>query len=326
MSAEVKRAREAGQRASAKHGSTGSKSLLAPTLGVHSSELGESRLNLKQKYALEAMYQTNPAVAAARTVLHSQLLSGGLVMMRDGEVLDEVKFGQKNPDGSRKKGITKDWKAHLETYWLPFAKHVIDCFLKWGVAPVAFEVVQAEPIDEAIRNLKRTIGITTGKRKVEQSAPVLVPVVPALGTYEVAFRAKGVYGYSREYIVYSNAPGIATRVDDEAMVFVRDSPDNVGNLNGPLATVYDQASFVSSLVELAFTAEIARAQPSIVTQLRKAEKGTTLDTGALFFDSESRALDNDNNGEESQQAARSLEMQARLCEIMCAALHRKRGP
>lgn len=96
--------------------------------------------------------------------------------------------------------------------------------------------------------------------------------------------------------------------------------DGVGNLNSPLATVYEQGSFVAALTELAFTAELSRAQPSIVTQLRKAEKGAQLDAGALFFDQESRNVANDQEGEESQQAARNLEMQARLCEVMYAAL------
>jgi len=105
---------------------------------------------------------------------------------------------------------------------------------------------------------------------------------------------------------------------EQALVFVRQHPDSVGNLNSPLGTVYEQGSFVAALTELAFTAEIARSQPQIVTQLRKPEKGSQLDAGALFFDAESRNAATDQEGEESGQAARALEMQARLCEVMCA--------
>lgn len=214
-------------------------------VGVHSSELGESRLNIKQLYALEAMYhvcayghasmhamarmrscvcvsQTHPAVQAARTVLHSQLLSGGLKLMRDGEALGEVKFGETNEDGSRKKGVTKDWAAHLEEHWIPFAKDVIDCYLKWGLCPVVFEVVQEDTTIEAIRKLKREVGVDGArKRKAPPASPVLVPHVPHLGTYEIAFQSAGKYGYTREYLLYTNAPGMAARVDEEAMVFVR---------------------------------------------------------------------------------------------------------
>lgn len=70
-----------------------------------------------------------------------------------------------------------------------------------------------------------------------------------------------------------------------------------------------------ALTELAFTAEIARSTPQIVTQLRKPEKGSQLDAGALFFDGESRTMANEQDGEESGQAARNLEMQARLVEL-----------
>lgn len=317
--ADLKRERDGGRRRDAKHGG---KSLLAPTLGVHTSELGEHRLNLKQVYALEAMWQTHPAVQAARTVLHSQLLSGGLKLVRDGEALKEVKFGEKDANGSRKKGVTKDWAQHLEDYWLPFAREVVDCFLKWGVCPVTLDVLEEDTAVEAIRKLKREVGVAgAGKRKAPPAAPVLVPYVPQLGTYEIAWQPTGKYGYTRKYVMYNNSPGQATRLDEEALVFVRQHPDSVGNLNSPLSTVYEQGSFVAALTELAFTAEIARSQPQIVTQLRKPEKGTQLDAGALFFDSESRNVANEAGSDESHQAARALEMQAKLCDVMCARSH-----
>lgn len=312
--ADIKQSREAGRRRAARHGG---KSLMAPTLGVHTSELGEHRLNIKQVYALDAMYCTHPAVQAARTVLHSQLLSGGLKLVRDGETLKEVKFGEKDETGQNKKGITKHFNQHLEEHWLPFAKEVVDCFIKWGICPVVFDVLEEHPSIEAIRKLKNEVGIggNTKKRK-EPAPPKLIPHVPMLGTYEIAWRSSGKYGYTREYVVYNNAPGQATRLDEEALVFVRQHPDSVGNCNSPLATVYEQGSFVQALTELAFNAEIARSQPQIVTQLRKPEKGSQLDAGALFFDGEARTLNNEQDGEESGQAAKNLEMQAQLCRVM----------
>jgi len=309
----VKSSREAGQRREARHGG---KSLLAPTLGVHTSDLGEHRLNIKQIYALDAMYQTHPAVQAARTVLHSQLLSGGIQLMRNGEAAKTVKFGEKGEDGKNKNGITEDFAKHLDENWLPFAKDIIDCFLKWGFCPVVLEVPPENPAVNAIRQLKREVGMRAGKRKAPPPEPVLIPHVPHLGTYEVAYALVGKFGYTRQYVMYNNSPGQAVRLDEEAMIFVRQHPDSVGNVNSPLATVYEQGSFTSALVELAFTAEIARSQPSIVTQLRKPEKNNQLDPGALFFDSESRNVQEGQDTEESTAAARALEMQARLCEII----------
>ena len=312
---DVKHSRDLGRRQSQKHHG---KSLLAPTLGVHTSDLGQHRLNVRQLYAFESMWQTHPAVQAARSVLHSQLLSGGLQLVRGGKVLEDVAFGEKDDEGKNKQGITKSFKRHLEEHWLPFAKEVIDCFLKWGMAPVVLDVLEEPPIVEAIRALKREAGVegASKRARVDKKPPVLVPHVPQLGTYEIAWEPKGKYGYTRSYIVYNNAPGQATREDPEAQVFVRQHPDSVGNVNSPLATVYELGSFVAALTELAFTAEIARSQPTITTQLRKPEKGSQLDAGALFFDSESRNVADQQDGEESSQAARALEMQAKLCEIM----------
>lgn len=313
----LKSARDAGTRRPAKHGG---KSLLAPTLGVHTTELGESRENLSQKHCLEAQFTTSPAVNAAKTVLHSQLLQGGLKLVRNGEDAKPVKFGETDATtGQRKKGITPDFEAHLNAYWLPFAKDLIDSFLKWGLVAVVFQEMPEDTHGEALAKLKREIGMAvddaTIKRKRDQPK-VLIPLVPMLGTYEIAWRSEGTFGYSRQYILYNNAPGHATRADPTARVFVREHPDNVGNLNSPLATVYQQGSFVSSLVEMAFQAELSRTTPSIVTQLRKPEKGADLSAGALFFDADSRNLAAGQDGEESSKAARDLELQAQLCRVI----------
>ena len=50
-------------------------------------------------------------------------------------------------------------------------------------------------------------------------------------------RPSGKFGYTRQYVMYNNAPGHATLLDEEAMVFVRQHPDSVGNCNSALATV-----------------------------------------------------------------------------------------
>mgnify|MGYP006076760395 CR=1 FL=1 len=325
----VSNARQSGKRKDAKHGG---KSLLAPTLGVHTSDLGEHRLNVQQQYALEAMYQTHPAVQAARSVLHSQLLQGGVQLMRNGEVAKPVKFGETNADGSRKSGITQDWSRHLEEHWLPFAREVIDAFIKWGLCPVVLEELP-DPTEyiEAIEKLKREVGMASGSRKDRRKRDrpnVLVPHVPLLGTYDIAFALNGRYGYTREYFVYNNAPGQTTRVDATATVHIRQHPDGVGNFNSPLATVYEQGSFVAGLVEMAFTAELARSQPAYVTQIRKPEKSQDLTAGGLFFDAESRQQQQGQESEESQLAARALELQSQLARAINAAQHqgRSEGP
>jgi len=322
----IKSVRQSGQRKEARHNG---KSLLAPTLGVHTSDLGEHRLNITQIYALEAMYQTHPAVQAARSVLHSQLLQGGVQLMRNGEVAKPVKFGETNADGSRKEGITQDWQRHLEEHWLPFAKEVIDCFIKWGMCPVVLEEMPDPSVyQDAVEKLKREVGMVDAKRKASRKRDkpnILVPHVPMLGTYDIAFALTGRYGYTREYFVYNNAPGHVTRVDETATVHIRQHPDSAGNVNSPLATVYEQGSFVAGLVEMAFTAELARSQPAYVTQIRKPDKQQDLTAGGLFFDAESRQQQQGTESEESQLAARALELQSQLARAINQAQHRGDG-
>ena len=67
---------------------------------------------------------------------------------------------------------------------------------------------------------------------------MVVPVVPLLGTYEIAYVHGGRQGYTREYLVYSNLPGQGTREDEEARVFVKQHPDSIGNVNSPLESVF----------------------------------------------------------------------------------------
>ena len=108
-------------------------------------------------HALDQMYSSHPAVMAARSVLHSQLLSGGVQLVRDGEPLKQVKFGEKGDNGKAKQGITKDFQQHLEEHWIPFARDVVDSFLKWGLVPVVFEAIEEDTHAKAMSALKREL-------------------------------------------------------------------------------------------------------------------------------------------------------------------------
>jgi len=333
------RKRRSGERREGKqHGKS-----VANSFGV--TDLGLNRLNVGQIYALQNMFQTHPAVQAARTVLHSQLFSGGVQLMRDGEARKTVKDSKaegKRPKtdqtdkpgsvagstagsvaGSSKgedNGIKEAFSRHLLEHWTAFAKDVCDSFLMWGVCAVVLELEDEDLSKKAARLAKEEEGIGGPKRKqAEPNVPKrLIPKVPQLGTYEIGYEAIGRFGYTRRYNVYAQAPGQPLQVDEQAVVHVRHAPDSAGNVNSPMATVYELGSFVHTITELAMTAEIARAQPQIVTQLRKQEKGTGLDPGALFFDQESRNVQAGQESEESEGAARALEMQAHLCKIMYA--------
>jgi hypothetical protein len=299
-------------------------SSIGPAGGLCHSTWENNPINETQMKALDDMYHSHPAALAARTVLHSQLLSGGLKMVRGGEILREVRFGEVDEAGKRKNGITMDFANHLDKHWLPFARDVVDAFLKWGIAPAVFVLPDENVTEDAVDELKRECGMLKSghgkKRSRAASAAMLVPIVPALGTFTISWSPLDARGYARRYQLATTSASVNGKfeVDDAASVFVRQPPDQMGNLNSPISCVYDTGSFVAGLVDLAFSSEIARSQLMITTQLRKPDRGADLSAGALFFDSESRGMAANQQTDESSSAAHALEMQAKLCEIMCA--------
>lgn len=275
------------------------KDLIGPALGISSGEHpGERRLNYRQIHAIEQLFQTHPAIQAARTILHGQLLSGGIVLRRNGEVVE----------------LKAAFKGHLDEVWIPFAQQVIDSFLKFGYVAVAYE----EDYNSLARmSIKRRQGVDSGgKSKVIQEPINLIPIVPPTDCYEVAYVMAGRAGYHRKYLMYSMAPNMATKVDEESRVVVRQHPDAEGNVNSPMATIFDLGSFVSALTELAMTAEITNARPRIWTQMQKEQKGNGLDPQSLFFDSESRGVAASADGQDNAQQAASLATQAQLLKVI----------
>lgn len=296
--------------------------MLHNSLGVSNSDHAENRLNLQQVYALENMFQSNPVVQAARTVLSGQLLSGGISLRKDGKDV----------------ALTSAFKTHLDEVWLPFAQDVVDSFLKWGLVVVSYEDYDDEIRRSALLSKRRKVGANVGRGRgsrasqasqtvvaAPENSPMVVPIVPSLGTYEVSFRMGGRNGYKREYSVYSNSPSSGTRADDEARVFVRQHPDQVGNINSPLASVFDLGSFVSAITELALVAEASRARPRMVTQLQKKD-ASALDPSNLFFDSESRAVQAGADADDSAAQAKALQLQQSMCDLINRLQTRQYGP
>lgn len=74
--------------------------------------------------------------------------------------------------------------------------------------------------------------------------------------------------------------------DFSSEVFFRSEPDAGGNVCSPIATVFQSASFISALEELALQAEVVRARQMLVTQpITKTQGAQNLDPANLFFDS-----------------------------------------
>ena len=271
--------------------------LVGPALGlVSDGRPGEHRLNRVQMNAIEQLFQSHPAISAARAILHGQLLAGGIEMRRDGE----------------KREVKPAFKAHLDEMWLPFAASVIDSLLKFGFVVIAYEEDEESLVARSRARRERR---EPPAARAKQSNN-LIPIVPPTDTYDVAYVMGGRVGYKRRYLCYSNAPNETVRVDEEVRIYVREHPDAGGNVNSPMAQIFDLGSFVAALTELAMTAEITLARPRIWTQMRKKTDGNHLNPGELFFDQESRAVQASEDHDENAKQVDALAMQQAMCKII----------
>ena len=292
---------------------------------------GEVRINANQMAAIQHLYNSSPSIQAARSILVGQLLSSGLTLMRSGESVQ----------------LTSTFSKHLESHWLPFARQVVDSILMFGFCVVSVEEDDPPPFaafKAAIASsstappppkrrragVAGTGGIGDPQTKLDSeaadvvtkapappsSSPNLVPTVPVLGSYEVALTPSGRAGYKRTARVFTTAPTKAYTEDPYSAIFFRSTPDQHGNIVSPIASCFDMASFVGALRELALSAEIIRATPTLVTQSapRGNQSGNAggVDPSNLFFDSESRAIQQQSSDSEAADRTAQLALTARL--------------
>ena len=107
------------------------------------------------------------------------------------------------------------------------------------------------------------------------------------------------------------------RQDFSSELFFKSQPDAAGNICSPVATVFQSASFISSLEELALQAEVVRARQLLVTQPAMRNQGNqNLDPSNLFFDSESRAVQASAASDEDTAQAQNLATTAKLMQMI----------
>lgn len=269
-----------------------------PFSGVELSSPGEVQVVGDQMVAIHQLYTTNASMQAARQILMGQLLSSGIVLRRNGkDVL-----------------LTEGFAKHLENVWISFARNVIDSFVQYGFCVVSieeedvppfFHFRQKQPGDDGQNSYmeslakRQRVGMLTSRHDENMTAgdlinsgKNLIPCVCELGSYSVSFAMGGRKGYKRRYKVSTCTNAQAMQVDMDVGIFFKSEPDSYGNINSPVATCFDQAAFVSALQELALNAEVVRARTQLVTQPapKVGTAASQLDAANMFFDSESRAI------------------------------------
>ena len=264
-------------------------------LGASSSGPGETRISVAQMQHLRNVFERNPAILAARNVLHAQLLSSGLLLKKDGKSVE----------------VTPLFRQHLDTHWSSFARDVIDSFLIMGFVVVSYERDDVPSATNSIRERKR-------RRDVSASANLL-PIVAPIGSYDLGFVMTGRAAMQRSYRVYrrtARSGAAAVEMDDGSVLFMRNPPDEEGNINSPVASIQGVASFVNELLSLASVAERSRARPPLVTKTRPKQTRPGAAPTDMYFDTESREIARQGDDEENEHSARALQIQLDLCRLI----------
>jgi len=292
-------------------GSTSSKKQNPFTpLDAHS---GDVHINQRQMSAILHLYNQQPSIQAARSVLVGQLLSSGISIKRSGK---EVK-------------LTATFEDHIRQKWIPFARDVIDSVIMWGFVPVSMDSDDPVPF-AALRVGKRARGDDESQDKTAanasdvtvpprrpgpRTARNLIPFVPIFGSYEIVMSKHGRGGYRNRATVFTTGAANAYQKDEFTEVFFRTPPDYTGAVVSPIAACFDYVSFTSALKELALSAELVRATPTLVTQSTTNSNGSVtsgIDPSSLFFDSESRAIQSSADAEESGERMKRLDIASKM--------------
>lgn len=230
-------------------------------------------INSKKIQDLRNIYFKNSFVFICRNLIHSKVFENGLCLREANE---------KNCKGNP---LTKQL---MQSFWLPFAKDVIDSIICIGLVPIRYKTIQGNS----------------------------VPYVPKAGTYEihVVTPADG----STKYEFFStDKPIDITKPTPNSFVlsgFGYD-PERNGSLNSTIDCLYPHIRFISDMHDYAVIAERIRTNPPIIMQRRGENQSSSNDEGLHFdqyVDGDNVKLSSHNQFERDKKDIESLHNQNRL--------------
>ena len=274
--------------------------MFTPGLG-HQYKTKEVSIDDGQASALRHLYETDATVVAAKNILESRLFGSGLALKRKGKTID----------------LTPEFRQHLNDVWISFAKQVLAGFLTVGFAVVSYEQEARDcATTRRRRRLTRTSLSEASGTGGKLRASAQVPVAVTYGLCRVAFEQVGESGYQRCYHVYRHDLGDTLEADEDSVLHIHDEPDARGNLNSSMVPIHAFSVFCQGLIHEAAIAERSRTRPPLVTQQRKSDSKNGVGPADMFFDTESRGISREQTEENNAAAARALQMQIKLCEML----------
>lgn len=274
---------------------------------------GEVALRMDQLRKLREIFDSHPTIVAAKSVLQSQLLGGGLQLKVNGEVVP----------------ISSELSQHIEEFWMPFARSFINSVLVGGFAVIAYEKEHATCAMVRAQSRHRCEGVLTGsirghKARMESKsktvdntkhkASSVVPVVVPLDLIDVSFVVPDM-SYQRKYIIRRTKGINVVDEDTDAVLIIHEPPDEFGNINSPMASVQSIIAFIETLTDSAMVAELNRSDPLLVTEQQRAHGGGVQATD-MYFDAESQEISKTQSVADNETQAKMLKTQLDLCRAM----------
>ena len=288
----------------------------------------EVTVNTDQVKQLQQMYETHPTIVAAKNVLESQLLGGGLQLKLDGEA----------------SGQWPELSQHIDECWMPFARDLISAFLVYGYAVVAYEKEDLLCPTVRARVRRRVDGVINGKlagrmngsddsdrvgderdggrgtmrtsgKSSQKNGATIIPMVVSPSNYTLCFtNPEG--SYQRRYYIYRTTRVGGMDEDISSALIVHDPPDDLGNINSPMASVRTTIQFIETLTDAAVEAEVNRANPMLVTEQQQRDGREGVQAIDMFFDTESQNIARTQTVEDNETQARLLRMQLEYCRVV----------
>lgn len=200
--------------------SSKARSLWTPGLG-RQNHTKEVAVDKQQLQILQNLFETHPTLVAAKNVLESRLLAGGLNLRRHGRPVD----------------LTPEFRQHVDDHWTQFARDVIGSFLVNGFVVISYEEEAPECATTRRRHKRARVRRASGADDGDDAVAIpggalrrrnIVPIVAPADSYKVGYEMGGRAGYQRVYKVYKTELDNTIDVDEEAVLFIRDPPDNRG--------------------------------------------------------------------------------------------------
>lgn len=222
---------------------------------------------------ISTAFHAEATAVACFKILASTILSGGVAVTRNGEPVD----------------LRPAFQLHLDTIWSTFARQAILSTVKYGLVAVTITKPAPPPFG------------AKPKKGEEQNK---VPVVLDAANITIQITQDG-------------PRTLYTVVDDllnalpETHVFVHNEvTTDMGRVTSPMSALLEHVQFVQRLDQYALDAESVRSRHLITTSIvEKKDKDTgPISSSSLFFDSNSRAIDQSNEAEEDARNYRNLEL------------------